>query len=225
MKLGVILARGGSKRIPKKNIKSFLGRPVISYAIQAAKNSNLFDKIIISTDSDEIAKVAINQGVEAPFLRPDELAGDHATTDEAFIHAIKSFKNDIKYACCLYPVTPLLTAKHLEDSFKILSKFNATSSFPVAESPFPYQRGLQVKNKRIYPLDKKMSLKRTQDLENIFYDLGQFYWVNVKKYLEEGRVWSSESTPLVLDKYELIDIDDLKDWKFAEEIYKLRNLN
>ena len=222
MKLGVIIARGGSKRISNKNIKDFNGKPAISYPIKNAINSNLFDRIIVSTDSKQIANIALQYGAEVPFIRPDSLSKDSATTDEAFMHSLKSLEQDYEYACCIYPVTPLLSIQHIIDSFNLLTTAKATSSFPVSESPFPYKRGLLIKDQRISTINEETTHQQSQDLEKVFFDLGQFYWVNVAKYLKEGRLWSSDCVPLVVKKYELIDVDDEEDWRLAEELFSLR---
>lgn len=227
MNLAVILARGGSKRIQKKNIKEFLGKPVISYAIKTAKKSKLFNNIIVSTDSKEIANVAKDSGAEVPFMRPDNLSDDFTTTDEALLHVINYFENQsifFNYVCCIYPVTPLLEAMDLQNSLDLLIKEEAISCFPVAEYSSSIYRALEItKEDRVKILNEEFLTMRSQDLNKAYYDLGQFYWVNKDRYLEEKRVWSSDCVPYLVDKYKMIDVDTLEDWKHVEQIYNFRN--
>jgi len=229
MNLAVILARSGSKRIQKKNIKEFLGKPIISYAIKTVEDSKLFNKLIVSTDSKEIADLSKDLGAEVPFMRPDNLSDDFTTTDEALVHAINYFEEQdifFNYVCCIYPVTPLLEPRDLQNSYDMLLKEKAISSFPVAEFSSSIYRALEItKEDRLKVLKEEFLASRTQDLNKTYYDLGQFYWVEKDRYLKEKKVWSSDCVPYLVDRYKMIDVDTLEDWNFVEQVYNLRNLS
>ena len=223
--IAIIPARFGSKRIPQKNIKEFLGKPIIAYSIETAKESNIFDRIIVSTDSEKIAEIALNYGAEVPFLRPAELSGDFATTDNVLVHALQWFAESgisFEYACCLYPSAPLINKTYLLKGYKLLISENATSAIPVCKYSYTIFRSLMIKDhKRLQMLWPEYLTARSQDLPETFHDIGQFYWVAVRKYLQVKRLLSDDTVPVILPNYMVQDIDTLDDWKKAEIIYKM----
>ena len=226
MNVAVIPARGGSKRIPRKNIKPFCGKPMIAYSIESAKASELFDKVLVSTDDTKIAEIAKDFGAEVPFIRPAKLSDDHTGTDEVFIHALNYLiNNDKNYrnACCIYPAVPLLKVSLLSEGLDRLRANNATSCFPVLEFCSPIDRALEINKKgRLGMIIPKYKSIRTQDLQSAYHDAGQFYWVNIEKYLKVKSILCNNSVPIVLPKYEVVDIDSDEDWKFAESLYSIR---
>ena len=222
--IAIIPARSGSKRIPGKNIKMFFGKPIIAYSIRAAKESDLFEKIIVSTDSEEIAKVASDWGAEVPFIRPAELSGDVVTTDSVVLHALQWIKENIKvfkYACCIYATAPLIRQNDLKKGFDLLVENNAVSAFSVAEFAYPIFRALKINDKgnavMFWP---EYYNTFSQDLPAAYHDAGQFYCIHVEKNLQEKRLFSSHSIPVVLPAYRVQDIDILDDWEMAERKYK-----
>jgi N-acylneuraminate cytidylyltransferase len=224
MKLCVIPARGGSKRIPRKNIKAFCGKPMIAYAIEAAKSSNLFDSIIVSTDDSEIASVSESYGAEVPFKRPEELANDYAGTVEVIAHAINECeKNGLKpeRVCCIYPCVPLIQAEDLRNALVLLESItHADYAFPVTEFPSAIQRGLKRqpngKMSSFYPENEK---KRTQDLESAYYDVGQFYWGCRDSWLKNTAIHNN-GVGYVIPSWRVVDIDTPDDWARAELFFK-----
>ena len=224
MNVAVIIARGGSKRIPRKNIRNFAGKPIIAYSIEVAMNSKMFERIIVSTDSLEVAEISRTYGAEIPFRRPAELANDHAGTDEVFIYALQWLhENDRSYdfACCIYPTAPLLKAQYLKEGLKCLKQSKATTSISVAAYRSPIFRSLKVNERgRLIMNWEKYYDCRSQDLPEAYHDAGQFYWVDVKKYLQEKRVWSQDSVPVVIPFNYVMDIDTEDDWKAAEIMFE-----
>ncbi len=223
--LCIIPARGGSKRIPKKNIKDFLGKPIIAYSIEAAINSGLFDEVMVSTDDAEIAEVARKYGAKIPFLRTAETANDYATTFDVIEEVLlkyKEFNKIFDFTCCLYACAPFVTDKKLADSFKILQKNDFDSVFPVMSFGFPIQRALKkgIDNKInfFYP---EFSLTRSQDLEQSYHDAGQFYWMNTETCLEKKGIVTDNSGSIIVTELEGQDIDNETDWKLAELKYEL----
>lgn len=223
-KLCIIPARGGSKRIPKKNIKEFYGKPIIAYSIEAAKNSELFDEVMVSTDDKEIADIAIKFGAKIPFLRTEKTANDFATTFDVIEEVVTKYKklNRIfDFTCCLYACAPFVSKHRLAESFKILQKQNFDSVFPVISYGFPIQRALKMRNDNkiefFYP---KFSLTRSQDLEQSFHDAGQFYWMNTKKCLQQKKIITNNTGSIVINEMEGQDIDNEIDWKLAELKYE-----
>ena len=229
MNVAVIPARGGSKRIPRKNIKLFCGKPIIAYSIELAKASKLFDKVFVSTDDTKIAEIAKDFGAEVPFIRPAELADDYTGTDAVFIHALSFLtksKQKYSFACCIYPSVPLLKVSLLSEGLDRLRVNNATSCFPVLEFCSPIYRALEINEKgRLGMIIPKYKSIRTQDLQSAYHDAGQFYWVNIEKYLKVKSILCNNSVPIVLPKYEVVDIDSDEDWKFAESLYSMNKNN
>ena len=223
MNICIIPARGGSKRIPRKNIKDFCGKPIIAYSIQAAKDSQCFDKIIVSTDDKEISKVAIKYGASVPYVRPKELSDDFATTFDVIRHCIK--KLDLKDSCvicCLYPTAPFIKAKELRDAMNALVKKGSNFVFSATRYDHPIQRAIHINKlgfcEMFYP---KYSQVRTQDLAEILHDAGQFYIGTSKAFTSfDSVLTSSLSFPYVLPRNKCVDIDEPEDWILAECIYK-----
>jgi pseudaminic acid cytidylyltransferase len=221
--IAIIPARGGSKRIPHKNIKDFLGKPIIAYSIEAALESQLFDDIIVSTDDEEIAKVAREYGASVPFMRPKELADDFTGTGDVINDAVKWLNNSGKnydYICTIYATAPLLQPKYLIEAFNKLINTDATNVFPATSMPFPIQRTFKInKNGRCEMFCPENFMTRSQDLEEAFQDAGQFY---IKKQGTESNeiMFGKDSIPIIIPRYLVQDIDTLEDWKRAEIMYK-----
>jgi len=220
MIIAVIPARGGSKRIPRKNIKIFSGEPMISYAINAAKKLSLFDKIIVSTDDIEIANIAKKYGAEVPFLRPSELSDDYTTTTPVINHAIESMtgeESNIDYACCIYPSVPLIKFSDILDSFNYMIKEGFESCIPVTPFQSPPQRALSISEdgslQRIFP---EYEFSRSQDLQELFYDVGQFYWGSKNAWKNDQ---ISRGIPFIIPNWRVVDIDTQDDWSRAEIIF------
>ncbi|PIT76122.1 pseudaminic acid cytidylyltransferase [Limnohabitans sp. B9-3] len=221
MNIAVIPARGGSKRIPRKNIKEFGGKPMIAYAITAAKNSGLFDHVLVSTDDAEIAKIAQAWGAETPFVRPAELANDYTATVPVVVHAIQACEAlgwDFSNVCCIYPGVPFIQVEDLQGAFKHLEAGSADYCFPVTEFPSAIQRALkQGSHGVMQPFFPEFQLTRTQDLEPAFYDAGQFYWGQKKAWLSNPRIHSS-GAGYVIPSWRVVDIDTPADWDRAERL-------
>lgn len=223
MKVAIIPARGGSKRIPKKNIKLFFGKPIIAYSIEVAQQSGVFDKIIVSTDCEEIAKVAEKFGAQVPFVRPPELSDDFATTTQVTSHAIKWLNAagfPSSYNCTIYPTAPLLQSKYLKQGLKQLESTDAVHAFSVTSMPFPIQRTFKINKKgRCRMFWPENFSTRSQDLEEAYQDAGQFYWM--KSNQEQSDIlFGEQSVPVVLPRHLVQDIDTLEDWKRAELMYQ-----
>jgi pseudaminic acid cytidylyltransferase len=224
MNIAVIPARSGSKRIPKKNIKPFLGKPIIAYSIEAALSSNIFDRVIVSTDSDEIAKIALNYGAEVPFIRPKNLSDDFSGTHEVVGHAIKSLELDdnlISYVCCIYATVPMIQTSDLKDGLNLMktnkwhSVIAATSfSYPIFRS---FERAPSGGLKMVFP---EHYSSRSQDLPEIYHDAGQFYWAKPEIWKQKPSKFDENTAIIELPPYRVQDIDTLEDWKRAEIIYK-----
>lgn len=222
--VAVITARGGSKRIPGKNKKEFLGKPIICYSIEAALSSGLFDEVMVSTDDEEIAEIARKAGASVPFMRSEAAANDFATTDDVLMEVLEEYEKrgkEFQYMACLYPTAPFITAKKLKEAFRLLVENHASGVMPVVKFSFPPQRGMAVRSGRLEYCYPENAMKRSQDLETMYHDCGQFYFYDVKKYracrgdLEDGYV------PLPMPETEVQDIDSLMDWKLAEIKYRM----
>ncbi len=223
-KLCIIPARGGSKRIPRKNIRNFLGKPIIAYSIEAAINSQLFDEVMVSTDDNEIAKVAEDYGAIVPFLRSKETSNDYATTFDVIKEVINEYKTvgkDFDYVCCIYACAPFVTSDKLENSFELLIDKEYDSVFPVMPFGFPIQRALKQVSNTVHFFYPEFALTRSQDLEKSYHDAGQFYWMNMKTCLEKNRILTENTGCITLSEMEGQDIDNEVDWKLAELKYEL----
>jgi pseudaminic acid cytidylyltransferase len=219
----IIPARGGSKRIPKKNIKDFLGRPIISYAIESALRSNLFDEVMVSTDDQEIAQVALYYGAKVPFLRTTKNADDFSTTTDVLIEVLNEYMkkgNYFSYACCLYPTTPLLNVKKLEDAYKIIMENKFETVLTVQSFSFPIQRAFYKNDELVTWVEPKHALLRSQDLPKTYHDSGQFYFFKVSAFLESKILINTKTAAIEINELEAQDIDNESDWKIAEIKYK-----
>ena len=222
--IAIIPARGGSKRIPKKNIKDFFGKPLIAYSIEVALASKLFDKVIVTTDSQEIAKIAQEYGAEVPFIRPAELSDDFSGTSDVINHAIKYLQKQgetYEYICTIYATAPLLQKEYLIEGYEKLKSSDAVNAFSATTMPFPIQRTFKLnENGRCEMFTPEHYMTRSQDLEEAYQDAGQFYWTKADKESKEV-MFSKESIPVILPRYLVQDIDTLEDWKRAEVMYKV----
>ncbi|MCI8614762.1 MAG: pseudaminic acid cytidylyltransferase [Lachnospiraceae bacterium] len=222
-KLAIITARGGSKRIPKKNIKEFCGKPILYYSIEAARDAGIFDEIMVSTDDKEIAGLAKKAGASVPFFRSRETAGDYASTDDVIMEVLKAYEalgQIFDAFCCIYPTAPFLNGTRLREAMMLLEK--ADSVMPVVPFSYPPQRGLIIREEgflaRQFPA---YSAARSQDLPKIYHDCGQFYACRTEPFLQAGTTDVEKLLPLVLTEMEVQDIDTPQDWALAEIKYKL----
>lgn len=229
MNIAIIPARIGSKRIPKKNIKIFHGKPIIAYSIQAAIKTNLFSKVVVSTDSQELGDIAISYGAEVPFIRPAKLSDDLTGTDAVILHALNwliEHGEDIQYVCCIYATAPFVNPEYIWIGLELLKNKNATSAFSVTTYPYPIYRSLKIdENDRLKMIWPDYLNVRSQDLSEAYHDAGQFYWADVKKYLVERKFFSQDAVPVVLPRYLVQDIDTDEDWRRAEAMYKALGLS
>jgi len=222
--VAVIPARGGSKRIPRKNIKNFCGKPLIAYSIEAAKKSRLFDHVVISTDDNEIAEIASNYGGEIPFMRPRELANDHTATVPVISHAIDHFK-DIgqmpHWVCCIYPTAPFVRVNDLNGAFDLVQEHEYQYVFTVAPFPSAVHRALERRpDGSMNPLYPEFECARTQDLRSTYFDAGQFYWGSATSWLQ-GLTIHSHGVGWELPPQIAVDIDTTTDWKYAELMFEV----
>ena len=224
MKLCVIPARGGSKRIPRKNIKNFCGKPIIAYSIQAALNSKLFDEIIVSTDDHEIAKIAESYGANIPFFRPAKLANDYAGTIPVVKHAIEWFiekNNSPNEICCLYATAPFIKPQLIRKGFQLMNDNKKEFCFAATSFAAPIQRAIRLeKNGDVSMFFSGNFNKRSQDFEGAFHDAGQFYWGTIDAWLKEKQIFSEISTAIILPRHYAHDIDTPEDWQIAELMFK-----
>lgn len=219
--LALIPARGGSKRIPKKNIKEFLGKPMIAYAIEAAKNSQIFDEIMISTDSVEIADIAKKYGASVPFMRSAKTAGDTATTFDVIDEVICEYKKQGKNfdtICCIYPCVPFLKSETLSTAYERMIGFDAI--MPVCKYPVPIEWAMRIENGLLVPNDRAAQNMRSQDIETKYFDVGMFYFCKVEKIYENNSMCPSKTAAYIIDEAQCQDIDTAEDWKVAELKYK-----
>ncbi|WP_439883135.1 pseudaminic acid cytidylyltransferase [Pontibacter sp. MBLB2868] len=222
--LAIIPARGGSKRIPRKNIKDFLGKPIIAYTIEAALNSGLFEEVMVSTDDEEIAAMARQYGAVVPFLRSPETSDDFATTAAVLSEVLQKYAAQgraFDYACCLYPTAPFVTGKMLSEAYGKLMAGDFDTVFPVLRYSYPIWRSLRVEGDRAVLNWPEHLESRSQDLPPAFHDAGQFYWFRVGRFLEKLALFTDRSGAIELSELEVQDIDSETDWKLAELKYKL----
>lgn len=221
--LCIIPARGGSKRIPGKNIKDFHGKPIIAYSIEVALDSNLFDNVMVSTDDLEIAEIAQKFGASVPFIRSIKNADDFASTVDVLIEVLEEYKKieiEFDFGCCIYPTAPFTTKEILKQGYTKLITEKKNSVFPVVPFSYPVWRGLKVLNdgsvRMVWP---ENLVKRSQDLECMYHDAGQWYWFNTNALFSEKSIFSTNSASIVLNEIEVQDIDSLVDWQIAELKY------
>jgi pseudaminic acid cytidylyltransferase len=221
--LCIIPARGGSKRIPDKNIRPFAGKPMVAHSILTAKACGLFDHVIVSTDSDEIAAIAVEWGAEVPFRRPAELADDFAGTDAVFLHGIQEAEKlhgPCEHACCIYATAPLLQADYIRQGYALLREHRASTAFGVATYPAPIFRALKIdKRGRLGWHWPEFAMTRSQDLPAAVQDAGQFYWVDVARFKAYPDTMNGDAIPVLLPRQLVQDIDTPEDWAIAEMLH------
>ena len=224
MKLAVIPARGGSRRIPRKNIREFCGKPIIAWSIEAALASGCFDRVLVSTDDPEIAEVARAYGADVPFTRPAELSDDHTPTIPVIAHAIHWYEANIvavETACCIYATAPFCRGEDLREGQRMLEEGGTDYVFPVVRYGFPIQRALRVTaDGHVEMFQPKHASTRSQDLEPAYHDVGQWYWGRRVAWLEGRLLFSRASRPLVLPAHRVQDIDTPDDWERAELMFR-----
>lgn len=223
MKIAIIPARGGSKRIPRKNIREFMGSPMITWSIRAAQRAQIFEHIIVSTDDQEIAEIARSEGAETPFFRPQSLADDHTPTAPVIAHAIEEAEaiwGTVKVACCIYATAPFIQTDDLHASFKRLSDTRADYAFPVTSYPFPIQRAVRLTDDdRMSMFAPEHFLTRSQDLEEAYHDAGQFYWGWRNSWFGGNEIIGPNAAPLIIPRHRVQDIDTPEDWVRAEMLF------
>ena len=224
MIVAVIPARGGSKRIPKKNIKKFFGKPIISYSIKAAIDSKLFDKVIVSTDCENIAQVAINYGAEVPFMRPEELSGDFLGTHEVVGHTLKwleDFGDVVDYACCIYATAPMIQGSDLIKGYDLIKTEKWKAVIAATKYSYPVFRSFKkLPNGGLEMVFPEHYNSRSQDLPEVYHDAGQFYWAKAQEWKNKPGGFSENNTIIELSNYLVQDIDTIEDWNRAEKIYE-----
>lgn len=226
--IAIIPARGGSKRIPGKNIKEFCGKPMIAWSIKAALLSGLFDKVVVSTDDDEIAAIARKYGAEVPFERPSELSDDHTPTIPVIRHAIEMIEAQqharLDFVCCIYATAPFLTAPNLIEGHDCLVRDGTLDfAFSVTSYAFPIQRALYIepKNDSLEMFQPEYADTRSQDLTHAYHDAGQFYWGRRDSFMNADNMFTAKSAPVILPRAQVQDIDTPEDWDCAEQLYHL----
>lgn len=223
MRLAVIPARGGSKRIPDKNIKMFGGKPIIAWSIEAAKACGIFDYIFVSTDSEKIARVAIEFGAEVPFLRPVELSNDHITITPVIAHAIEWQINQgiqASEVCCISATAPFIQPTDICNGLNTLNNTTSDYVLAVTSYSFPIQRAVRISHNRLEMFEPECYLTRSQDLEPAYHDAAQFYWGSSESWLTGRPIFGPYSTPVILPRYRVQDIDTLEDWEHAELMFR-----
>ena len=220
--IAIITARGGSKRIPKKNIKDFCGKPIIAYSIEAALESNLFDEVMVSTDSLEIAEIARQYGANVPFMRSEKTSSDYATTNDVMIEVFEEYKKrgkEYDIAVCIYPTAPFITAKKLQEAVQKMDEEDVDAVTPVVRFSFPPQRAFLIREGGLQYQYPECAPMRSQDLEPIYHDCGQFYVMRPYNVLHD--IPNKKTAPIVVSELEVQDIDNEEDWKLAEIKYQL----
>jgi len=222
--IAIIPARGASKRIPGKNARDFLGRPIIAYSIEAALHAKCFDEVMVSTDDKEIAAIAKQEGASVPFYRSQTNSGDFATTSDVIEEVLLEYKKMNKifqYCCCIYPAAPFITADYLKLGRGILQKARCDSVMPVVRFSYPIQRALKIVGGRLCMLWPENINTRSQDLIPAYHDAGQFYWLNVESFMKQRNLFMEHTVPLEIPESESQDIDNEEDWKIAEIKYRM----
>jgi pseudaminic acid cytidylyltransferase len=222
--VAIITARGGSKRIPRKNIRLFLGKPIIAYSISAALDAGCFEEVMVSTDDLEIAEIARSLGAKVPFLRSAETSTDVATTVDVLTEVINKYRQQGKifeYACCLYPTAPFVTADKLAAGYGLLLQTGADTVLPVVRFSYPIQRAMKLENNYLSMIWPEYANVRSQDLMPSFHDGGQFYCFHIERFMETHKLFGDHTVPLELPESEVQDIDTEEDWKIAEMKYQI----
>lgn len=222
-RLAIITARGGSKRIPKKNIREFCGKPILAYSIEAALESGLFDHVMVSTDSEEIAEIARKYGAEVPFFRSETTSGDFATTNDVLAEVLEEYEKrgmHFDVACCIYPTAPFVTAEKLKTAVAQLESNDADTLIPVVSFSYPPQRAMVVENERLVFKYPEYLDSRSQDLQSHYHDVGQFYVFRTDRFAVNKKLMVGDILPFIVSELEVQDIDNLTDWKIAEMKYR-----
>ena len=224
-RVAIIPARGGSKRIPRKNIKEFGGKPMIAWSIEAAKASGCFDKIVVTTDDTEIADIAREWGASVPFKRPAELSGDYTGTLPVIRHAVEwlsEHETPVDYACCLYATAPFVSADDLRRGWEFIKQGECSYAFSVTSYAFPIQRAIRITDEGgVAMFNPEHFNTRSQDLEEAWHDAGQFYWGTVEAWCKEHPIFSQDSVPVTLPRHRVQDIDTPEDWTRAEWLFRV----
>lgn len=219
--IAIITARGGSKRIPRKNVKEFMGKPMLAYAIEAALSSNIFDEVMVSTDDSEIAEIAKKYGAKVPFMRSAATANDFATTNDVLNEVLEEYKKQgqmFENICCIYPCVPFLTADILKAAYNKFKETDTDRLTPVVRYSFPIQRAFKINEQgKLQYREPENAPKRSQDLEPMYHDVGMFY------FYKSNKLTSSEIVPFEMDEAAIQDIDTIEDWKMAELKYKIKH--
>ena len=221
--VAIITARGGSKRIPRKNVKEFLGKPILLYSIEAALNSGIFEEVMVSTEDEEIAELARRAGANVPFMRGAENANDFATTTDVLLEVLDSYKKlgkCFEFGCCIYPTAPFVTAEKLKSGMESLVASNADTLMPVVAYSFPPQRGMVIRDNKLQFVQPEHALTRSQDLEHWYHDAGQFYCFRTENFKKNKILTVGNVLPMVVSELEVQDIDTISDWKIAEMKYE-----
>jgi pseudaminic acid cytidylyltransferase len=216
--IAIIPARGGSKRIPRKNIKDFLGKPILAYSIETAQKSALFDEVMVSTEDEEIAAIARKYGASVPFMRSAKNADDYTGTMAVIQEVLGCYSDQnvrFNYACCIYPTAPLIDTEHLKKGFDLLTEQQYETTFPVVPFSSPIWRGLEIDEKGTAKMLWPEYMKsRSQDLKPVYHDAGQWYWVDISKISD--KLFTDNTGTIVLNDMHVQDIDSLSDWELAE---------
>ena len=223
--IAIITARGGSKRIPRKNIKNFMGKPMLAYAIEAALNSQIFDEVMVSTDDLEIAQVAKEYGANVPFMRSEKNSDDYASTYDVLEEVILEYKKNKKIfnnVCCIYPCVPFLKVETLKKAYNNFINTNCSTLIPIVRFSYPVQRAFVIKDEKLKFREPQYKLARSQDLEATFHDVGMFYFMNTDEILKQRTIFTDKMSYFELCEVEIQDIDTMTDWEIAEQKYKIR---
>ena len=227
MRLALIPARGGSKRIPSKNIRLFYGKPILAYSIKAAMDSGCFDKIIVSTDDKETADIAREFGADVPFMRPVKISHDHATTADVIKHVIEWYQDtgiDIELICNIYATAPFIEPADIRKGLELMQTDpTASYAITVTSFPFPIQRAMAIRNGVVEMFQPEHLLSRSQDLEEAYMDAGQFSWGRPQAYLDDIPAFSAAARPIIIPRKRVQDIDTMEDWEYAEALYGVLN--
>lgn len=222
--IAIITARGGSKRIPRKNIKEFCGKPILAYSIEAALESRAFDEVMVSTDDEEIAEIAKQYGAKIPFMRSVEASNDYAATADVLCEVLEQYRaagREFDCACCIYPTAPFVTSEKLESAMKLLQETGADSVMPVTAFSFPPMRGMYIRDENVSYAFPEYAQKRSQDIEPMFHDCGQFYCFHVAGFAETKKLVTDNTKAIIVSELEVQDIDNEVDWKLAELKYEM----
>lgn len=223
-KIAIITARGGSKRIPGKNVKEFCGKPILAYSIEAALESGIFDTVMVSTDDGRIAEIAQKFGADVPFFRSQETSGDYATTNDVLLEVLAEYEKrgeTYEVGCCIYPTAPFVTAGKLKNAVEKLTESDADTLIPVVAFSYPPQRAMVVKGGRLVFKYPEYLDSRSQDLEPHYHDVGQFYIFRTEAFRKNKKLMLGNILPMVISEMEVQDIDNQTDWEIAEMKYRL----